>query len=131
MNLFLQLALNGVYVGSVYALLGLSFAAIFSTTKIWHFAQAAVYSGAALVVPVGELDLVSEPQFRAALEQARGKPAVVDLSELAFMDSTGLRAVLEAARVHPQLRLRGPLQPPVQRLLELTQTLTILPFEDA
>ena len=46
------------------------------------------------------------------------------------MDSTGLRTLLSAAREIPRLRLTGPLQPPVQRLLELTQTLTILPFED-
>jgi anti-sigma B factor antagonist/stage II sporulation protein AA (anti-sigma F factor antagonist) len=85
--------------------------------------------GGLLVKAAGELDLVSEPEFNAALEQVRGKPAVVDLSELAFMDSTGLRAVLGAARTHPQLKLRGPLQPPVQRLLELTQTLELLPFE--
>jgi hypothetical protein len=44
------------------------------------------------------------------------------------MDSTGLRALLGAARTHPELKLQGPLQPPVQRLLELTQTLAILPF---
>jgi anti-anti-sigma regulatory factor len=53
----------------------------------------------------------------------------VDLSELAFMDSTGLRALLGAARDHPTLTLQGPLQPPIQRLLELTQTLEILPFQ--
>ena len=76
----------------------------------------------------GELDLVSEPQLNQALEQASGSPITVDLSELAFMDSTGLRALLGAARTHPQLKLQGPLQPPVQRLLELTQTLAILPF---
>ena len=46
------------------------------------------------------------------------------------MDSTGLRTLLSAAREIPSLSLQGPLQPPVQRLLELTQTLTILPFEN-
>jgi anti-anti-sigma factor len=79
----------------------------------------------------GELDLVSEPQLTAALVQTAGKNATVDLTELAFMDSSGLRALLGAARAYPQLTLRGPLQPPVRRLLELTQTLAILPFEDA
>jgi anti-anti-sigma factor len=80
----------------------------------------------------GELDLVSEPQLNQALEQADGTPLTVDLSELAFMDSTGLRALLGAARTYPDLKLQGPLEPPVQRLLELTQTLAILPFtEDA
>jgi anti-anti-sigma factor len=79
----------------------------------------------------GELDLVAEPHLNQALEQASGTPVTVDLSELAFMDSTGLRALLGAARTYPDLKLQGPLQPPVQRLLELTQTLTILPFTDA
>src|SRR5215475_8044756 len=76
----------------------------------------------------GELDLVSEPTFATALAQADGRPVRIELEELAFMDSTGLRALLSAAREVPGLRLTGPLQPPVQRLLELTQTITILPF---
>jgi anti-anti-sigma regulatory factor len=46
------------------------------------------------------------------------------------MDSTGLRALLSAAREYPELQISGPLQPPVQRLLELTQTLTILPYKE-
>jgi anti-anti-sigma factor len=79
----------------------------------------------------GELDLVSEPQLTATLEQTAGRRVRVDLSELAFMDSTGLRALLGAAREYAQLTLSGPLQPPVRRLLELTQTLAILPFKDA
>ncbi|HWK29683.1 MAG TPA: STAS domain-containing protein [Solirubrobacter sp.] len=78
----------------------------------------------------GELDLVSAPQLTEALAGAAGRPITIDLRELAFMDSTGLRALLGAARDHGELKLAGPLQPPVQRLLELTQTLTILPFED-
>ena len=45
------------------------------------------------------------------------------------MDSTGLRALLSAAREFPDLKLAGPLQPPVRRLLDLTQTHAILPFE--
>jgi anti-anti-sigma factor len=76
----------------------------------------------------GELDLVSEPQLNRALEELGGRAATLDLSELAFMDSTGLRTLLGAARTYPNVKLQGPLQPPVQRLLELTQTLNILPF---
>ena len=76
----------------------------------------------------GELDLVTEPELEAALSEAGGRPARIDLSELAFMDSTGLRALLSAAREYPGLQISGPLQPPVQRLLELTQTLAILPY---
>ena len=45
------------------------------------------------------------------------------------MDSTGLRALLSAAREFPDLKLARPLQAPVRRLLDLTQTHAILPFE--
>jgi branched-chain amino acid transport system permease protein len=41
--LFLQLLINGVVVGSLYALLGISFTAIFAPTKIFHFMHASVY----------------------------------------------------------------------------------------
>jgi anti-anti-sigma factor len=83
----------------------------------------------ALLRVSGELDLVSEPQLNQALDQLEGREATLDLSELAFMDSTGLRTLLGAARTYPNVKLQGPLQPPVQRLLELTQTLSILPFK--
>jgi anti-anti-sigma factor len=79
---------------------------------------------------VGELDLVSEPTLSAELAKAADRPVTIELDELAFMDSTGLRTLLSSAREIPNLTLKGPLQAPVQRLLELTQTLTILPFED-
>jgi anti-anti-sigma factor len=86
--------------------------------------------GGALVLRLaGELDLVSEPVLTAALGKADGRPVTIELEELAFMDSTGLRSLLSAAREIPQLTLKGPLQPAVQRLLDLTQTLAILPFE--
>jgi anti-anti-sigma factor len=79
----------------------------------------------------GELDLVTEPLLGEALARADGRRVRIDLSGLAFMDSTGLRALLSASREVPGLQLCGPLQAPVRRLLELTQTLAILPFADA
>jgi anti-anti-sigma factor len=85
-------------------------------------------TGQTLLRVSGELDLVSEPQFEDALAKAAGKSIRIDLTELTFMDSTGLRALLGAARAHERLTLDGELQPAVQRLLELTQTRTILPF---
>lgn len=85
--------------------------------------------GMVLLRLTGELDLVSEPVLASALAKTNGHPLRIDLSELAFMDSTGLRALLTAAREHADLKLRGPLQPSVERLLELTQTNQILPFE--
>ncbi len=41
--LFLQLLINGIIMGSLYALLGISFTAIFAPTKIFHFMHASVY----------------------------------------------------------------------------------------
>ncbi len=41
--LFLQLLINGIIVGSLYALLGISFTAIFAPTKIFHFMHASVF----------------------------------------------------------------------------------------
>ncbi len=85
--------------------------------------------GGTLVSVSGELDLISTPEFEAVVAGVTQQPVRIDLSGLAFMDSTGLRALLGAARDHPALTLQGPLQPPIQRLLELTQTLEILPLE--
>jgi diaminopropionate ammonia-lyase len=81
----------------------------------------------AILVPVGVGSLGAAAARYGA--QVGGRPLRIDLSELAFMDSTGLRAMLTAAREQTDLKLRGPLQPPVERLLELTQTNQILPFE--
>ena len=77
----------------------------------------------------GELDLVSEPQLNHALEQLDGRdgharPLRAGVHGL----DRPARAARRRAHV-PELKLQGPLQPPVQRLLELTQTLTILPFK--
>ena len=78
----------------------------------------------------GELDLVSEPRLDGR-PRADRRPAGTDRPhETRFMDSTGLRALLGAARTYPGLTLSGPLEPPVLRLLELTQTLAILPFDE-
>jgi anti-anti-sigma factor len=84
---------------------------------------------AVLLRLAGELDLVSEPVLAGELAKVDGRPVRIDLSDLAFMDSTGLRALLTTMRQYADFKLRGPLQPPVQRLFELTQTNTILPFE--
>ena len=53
--LFVQLLVNGIFSGSIYALLGLSFATIFATTKIWHFAHGAVYTLGAYAILAASL----------------------------------------------------------------------------
>ncbi|MDO9377457.1 MAG: branched-chain amino acid ABC transporter permease [Nocardioidaceae bacterium] len=48
-SLFLQLLVSGIVLGSTYALLGTSVSTIYSTTKVFHFAHAFVYTAAAYV----------------------------------------------------------------------------------
>lgn len=94
-----------------------------------RFAVNVEHSGDAVLLRLnGELDLVSEPVLAGELAKVDG-PLRIDLSGLAFMDSTGLRALLTTMREFDDFKLRGPLQPSVERLFELTQTNTILPFE--
>jgi anti-sigma B factor antagonist len=55
--------------------------------------------GAAIVVPSGELDLVSAPELQAQLEHAwksGTEQVIVDLREVPFMDSTGLHVIVGA-----------------------------------
>ena len=51
--LFEQLLVSGIVVGSTYALIGVSFGVIYSTTRIFHFAHAVVYTLAAYMAVVG------------------------------------------------------------------------------
>lgn len=55
--LFEQLLVSGIVVGSAYALIGVSFAVIYSTTRIFHLAHAAVYALAAYMAVIGVDDL--------------------------------------------------------------------------
>jgi branched-chain amino acid transport system permease protein len=81
--LFAQLLVNGIFVGSVYALLGLSFATIFATTKIWHFAQGAVYtlSSYCLLVATAFLGL----PFLLGVPIAMGIAAVLGIAAMLFL----------------------------------------------
>ena len=90
-----------------------------------------VPDGVALLTLGGELDLAAAPDFRRAVEEASGDGAtrvVLDLSDAAFVDSTMLKELLranaETAEAGGTLVLVG-LQPPVQRLLDLTRTATL------
>lgn len=47
MDLFFQLILNGIVLGSEYALLGISWGVIFNTTGTFHFAHGVVYTAGA------------------------------------------------------------------------------------
>jgi branched-chain amino acid transport system permease protein len=56
-ELFQQLLVGGIVLGSVYALLGVSVGIIYSTTGIFHFAHAVVYTTTAYLAVVGARDL--------------------------------------------------------------------------
>ena len=49
------------------------------------------------VIAVGEVDLATAEQFRAAIAESAGSTVVVDLAGVSFMDSSGIVA-LETAR---------------------------------
>lgn len=56
-ELFQQLLVGGIVLGAVYALLGVSLGIIYSTTGIFHFAHAVVYTTTAYLAVVGARDL--------------------------------------------------------------------------
>jgi anti-sigma B factor antagonist len=85
--------------------------------------------GDAIVVTVaGELDMLTAPRLRAAisetLDEAMGKPVVLDLTKVTFLGSPGLAALIEAVRTAGQRG--GPLRivvdhvRPVVRPIQLT-----------
>ena len=91
---------------------------------------------AADVRAVGELDMAAAPTLAAEIARLRRdgcKHVRFDLRELTFIDSSGLRFLLET---HAEARrdgffmtvIQGP--PAVQRVFELTGTLSALPFVD-
>jgi anti-sigma B factor antagonist len=84
----------------------------------------------------GELDLANGNELQRELlrvEATDARSIVVDLSGLQFMDSTGIRVLLSAdarsrADSNRLTLLRGPAA--VQRVLELTGVVDLLPFAD-
>ena len=82
--------------------------------------------GHVFVAPMGELDLVSAPALRAALEEAvtLGPARVVlTLRDVTFLDSTALGAIVHGARIASEqgrvLRLTAA-SPAVRRVLTVT-----------
>lgn len=89
--------------------------------------------GVLVVAPVGEIDLATVDQVRAAFAQHAGGPVVLDLRGVQFLDSSGLRVVLEqvqraAEQGFPLRVVRGPED--VQRLFEMTGIIDRLTFVD-
>lgn len=86
------------------------------------------------VALAGEIDLVTAPQFEAALrEQLAAGPVRLDLRGLSFIDSTGIRvldAILRDVRAHGWALLVEPtMQPAVRQVIALTGMTGALPFD--
>ena len=83
-------------------------------------------AGCAFVVPEGELDALTVPDTRRALDAALATGArhvVLDLREVTFIDSTGIRLMVEAEGASRKDGLRFAIVdggPAVQRLLAIT-----------
>ena len=80
---------------------------------------------AVVVVPVGEVDLVTVDQVRDQLRQAADEAArvVLDLRQVTFMDSSGLRLLVEVQQAAGRdgftlAVVRGPAS--LERLFEVT-----------
>lgn len=82
--------------------------------------------GVALLVLSGEFDLAAAATFRDRLLAAGRREGmhtvILDLTEVGFMDSSMLKELLRAHAEMPGCILLAGMQPPVQRLLELTRT---------
>ena len=81
--------------------------------------------GAGVVVPVGEVDLVTVHEVRSHVREAAGQSGrvVLDLRQVTFMDSSGLRLLVEAQQLADQdgfafAVVRGPAS--LERLFEVT-----------
>ena len=90
--------------------------------------------GRLVVAPVGELDIATVEQVRAAVAQRQaGEALVVDLGRLRFLDTSGLQLMVGLhRRAHDErfdLTVRpGPRN--VQRVFEIAGLDGVLPFED-
>lgn len=80
-ELFQQLLMTGALAGSTYALLGVSFGIIYSTTRIFHLAHSVVYVLAAYLAVTGVkyLDLPLAPSLLIGIAAAVGVGVLIEL----------------------------------------------------
>lgn len=86
---------------------------------------------AAIVTPVGDVDLTASPVLRQELKRIQSsRPArlVVDLSKVPYMDSSGVATLVEAMKTAQQNRTRlvlCGLQPKVKSIFEIARLDTV------
>jgi anti-anti-sigma factor len=90
-------------------------------------------AGHATLRLAGEIDLDTAPRLRRAMGAClRQRPSAIhlDIADVAFCDCAGLNALLwaraQADDAPAAFDLRGPAQPSVARLLDLTGTAAVL-----
>ena len=108
MNFFLQLAINGVVVGSIYALVALGFVIIYKASGIINFAQgeflvlgayvclAILSTGRVPVVPAFFLTLVFSAALGVLLERLILRPLISEPVISVIMVTFGLSSILRA-----------------------------------
>ena len=62
MSVLAQFAVNGIVAGSVYALIALGFALIFTASRVFHFAHGGVYTLAAFAGYTALVTLQARPR---------------------------------------------------------------------
>jgi anti-anti-sigma factor len=87
-----------------------------------------------VVAPRGELDMATQGELRAAIEQQAARGAVtLDLSGLRFLDTSGLRLILETAEASRREGFRFSVLPgnaAVQRLFDVAGVTELVPFSE-
>ena len=86
------------------------------------------------VAVAGEIDIVTAPDFEAALrEQLAAGPVRLDLRGLSFMDSSGIRVLDAVLRDLPAIAnplvIEPTLQPAVRQVIAITGMTAALPFD--
>lgn len=90
-----------------------------------------VRDGAAVVTPVGDVDLTASPVLRQELKKVQGsrpQRLIVDLTQVPYMDSSGVATLVEAMKTANQNRTRLVLcgmQPKVRSIFEIARLDTV------
>jgi anti-anti-sigma factor len=77
---------------------------------------------------LGDLDMATAAELRAALHPDSGRPMIVDLAETTFMDSSGLNALVAAWHLGIIVAVRHP-SPIIRQAIEISGLDRVLTIE--